>query len=364
MHNGEDDAGLARHLSDSNGASAQTVNINGLSLEELKEFVQSIGESSFRADQLYRGLYYHRYKDFASFTNFSKELKQKLNEKAAIQSLVKETAVHSTDGTVKFVFDAGNDMRIETVWLVSGGDRRTVCISSQAGCRAGCLFCATAKLSFKGSLKVWQIVDQVMQVEKEMGEKCTNIVYMGMGEPMYNYFAVMNAAKIFIDPNGMGMSTKKITISTSGIIPGIRRMIDNKEPYKLAISLNHSDPEKRMDIMPIDKEFPLNDLLAVVKEYTQILNKRVTFEYIMMPGVNMGKEHIQKLVKIGNSISCKINLIPLNTEFEGWRRPTDDEIIQFESALRKEGILVFNRQSPGKDIDAACGMLALKTTEG
>lgn len=359
MHDGEDEAGLARHLSDLNRANVRTVNVNGFSLDELKAFAKSIGESSFRADQLYRGLYFNRYKDFASFSNFAKELKQKLNEKAVIHSLVKETAVRSADGTVKFVFNAGNDMRIETVWLVSNSDRRTVCISSQAGCRAGCLFCATAKLSFKGSLKVWQIVDQVMQVEKEMGEKCTNIVFMGMGEPMYNYFAVMGAAKIFTDPNGMGMSAKKITISTSGIIPGIRRMIDNKEPYKLAISLNHSDPKKRMDIMPIDKEFPLKELLAIVKEYTQILNKRVTFEYIMMPGVNMGKEHIQQLIKIGNSISCKINLIPLNTTFEGWRRPTDDEIIQFESALRKEGILVFNRQSPGKDINAACGMLAL-----
>lgn len=338
--------------------------IKGRTLEELTEIVLSLGEKPFRAKQIYNGLYANRYESWDDFSTIGKELKEKLRQKFRLDPIQVVKHLKSVDGTQKFTFESvsGSGKEFESVWIPSGdGGRKTICISSQVGCTLNCKFCATAKLPFQGNLKAGEIIDQVLQVEKIVGDRATNIVFMGMGEPMHNYFNVMRAAKLLRDGEALGLGAKKITISTSGVVNGIRRFIENKEPYTLAISLNHSDQNGRREIMDIEEKFSLPELLEAAKEYTKTLKRRITFEYVMIPGVNMGTEDAKKLVKIARSLDCKINVIPLNTEFFGWRRPTPEEVDRFVRLLEPAGVPILNRRSPGKDINGACGMLAAKS---
>ncbi|TGK31804.1 23S rRNA (adenine(2503)-C(2))-methyltransferase RlmN [Leptospira gomenensis] len=338
--------------------------LKGRTLSELSEIVLSLGEKPFRAKQIYHGLYVNRYESWDRFTTFSKALREKLEEQCSLTSLHTIKHLKSVDGTQKFTFasEPGNGKEFEAVWIPSGdGGRKTICISSQVGCTLNCKFCATAKLEFQGNLKAHEIVDQVLQVEKTVGDRATNIVFMGMGEPFHNYFNVIRAASILHDPDALNLGAKRITISTSGVVNGIRRFIENKEPYNFAISLNHPDPDGRREIMDIEEKFALPELLQAAKDFTRELKRRITFEYVMIPGVNMGKENADKLVKIARSLDCKINVIPLNTEFFGWRRPTHDEVREFISLLEPAGVPILNRRSPGKDIFGACGMLASKS---
>ncbi|MCE9501836.1 MAG: 23S rRNA (adenine(2503)-C(2))-methyltransferase RlmN [Leptospira sp.] len=335
--------------------------VKGKNLSELEEFFKGIGLEKFRAKQLYTGIYTNRYKNFGEFTNFSSDLRNRLEEKAVIPTLTAGRHLKSSDGTQKMTFEVEPGKEIEAVWIPSGDDgRKTICISSQVGCTLSCAFCATGLLEFKGNLKTWQIIDQVLEVERVVGEKATNVVFMGMGEPMHNYFSVLKAAHILHDPEALNIGSKRITISTAGVITGIDRFVENKEPFNFAISLNHPNPEIRKSIMGIDKKYPLVDLLKSARNFTKTLNRKITFEYIMIPQVNMGKENANKLVKIARSVSCKINLIPLNTDFNGWKRPTEEEVENFKSLLRPAGVPVMNRRSPGRDIHGACGMLSLR----
>ncbi|EMJ67493.1 MULTISPECIES: 23S rRNA (adenine(2503)-C(2))-methyltransferase RlmN [Leptospira] len=338
--------------------------LKGRTLKELSEIMTSLGEKSFRAKQIYHGLYVNRYESWEQFTTFSKALKEKLEDLCSLTQLVVVKHLKSVDGTQKFTFssESGNGKEFEAVWIPSGdGGRKTICISSQVGCTLNCKFCATAKLEFQGNLKAHEIVDQVLQVEKIVDDKATNVVFMGMGEPFHNYFNVIRAASILHDPEALNLGAKRITISTSGVVNGIRRFIENKEPYNFAISLNHPDRHGRLQIMDIEEKFALSELLQAAKDFTRELKRRITFEYVMIPGVNMGPENASKLVKIARSLDCKINVIPLNTEFFGWRRPTREEVAEFITLLEPAGVPVLNRRSPGKDIFGACGMLASKS---
>lgn len=335
--------------------------LKGLSKQKLEDFVASIGENKYRAKQLYLGLHKNRFSDFQEFSNLSKDFRIKLENMASIPKIQLQKNLKSSDGTQKMIYDVGNGFKVETVWIPSNdGKRKTICISSQVGCTLACSFCATGLLEFKGNLKTWQIIDQVIQTEKLVGDKASNIVFMGMGEPMHNYSAVINAAHIFHDSETFNFGAKRITISTSGVIPGIERFIKNMEPFNFAISLNHANPNTRSSIMNIDKKYPLEKLLETAKKFTKVLKRRITFEYIMIPDVNMGRENANRLIKIARSMDCKINLIPLNTNFNGWKRPTEEEISDFMGILKDANILVLNRQSPGKDIHGACGMLSLR----
>ncbi|MCX7998050.1 MAG: 23S rRNA (adenine(2503)-C(2))-methyltransferase RlmN [Leptospiraceae bacterium] len=336
--------------------------LKGLSLNELEEFFENLGEPRYRAEQFFQGLYQKRYASFDEFSSFPKTLRDKLKEIAELPSLTLKKKLHSQDGTIKFTFLVGQDKEIESVWIPSGDlERKTICISSQVGCTLSCAFCATGTLlDFKGNLKTWQIVDQVLQVEKITGERCTNIVFMGMGEPMHNYLAVIKAAHIFHHPFGLGLGAKRITISTAGVISGIERFIQENQPFNFAISLNHPNPNFRAKIMNVDKKYPLLELLKVARKFTKTLGRKITFEYVMIPEINMGKENAKRLVKLARSVNCKINLIPLNTDFNGWRRPTEAEIEEFKELLKPAKVPVLNRRSPGKDIYGACGMLALR----
>ncbi|MCB1190025.1 MAG: 23S rRNA (adenine(2503)-C(2))-methyltransferase RlmN [Leptospiraceae bacterium] len=335
--------------------------LKGLTIPKLEDFVLSIGESKYRAKQLYNGLHKQNYYSFNQFTNLPQSLRNKLEEVASIPKIQLVKRLKSVDGTQKMTFDVGNEKLVEAVWIPSNrGERKTICVSSQVGCTLACAFCATGLLNFEGNLKTWQIIDQVIQIEELVGERATNIVFMGMGEPMHNYFSVVSAAHILHDPEAFDLGAKRITISTSGVIPSIERFIKNKEPFNFAISLNHPNPSTRGTIMNIDKKYPLEKLLKTAKEFTQVLKRRITFEYIMIPKVNMGKENATRLIKIAKSMDCKINLIPLNTDFNGWKRPTDEEAQKFMDLLQDANVPVMNRKSPGKDIFGACGMLSLK----
>jgi 23S rRNA (adenine2503-C2)-methyltransferase len=335
--------------------------LKGQTILELESFFLSIGEPKFRAKQFFEGVYKNRYSSIDQFTNFSRTLKDKLKEVSIFQHIQKrKEMVSQLDGTTKFTFDVADQKEVEAVWIPDTlSDRKTICISSQVGCTLACAFCATGRLNFKGNLHTWQILDQVLAVEEAKQDKATNIVFMGMGEPMHNYYNVLRAANILNHPSGFGIGAKRITISTAGDVKGIHRYIDNREPYNFAISLNHPDASGRKEIMDISEKFPLEELLAAARKFTKELKRRITFEYVMIPGVNMGKINADKLVKIARSVDCKINLIPLNTTFNNWRKPTEIEIEEFRSIVLTAGVPVINRRSPGKDIDGACGMLAL-----
>lgn len=341
------------------------INLKGKLPEELADQFNEIGVPAYRGKQAFIRLYRHLATSIDEFTEFPKELRNNLVNALPSLTLVERT--DSTNDTEKFIFEyQPNDEKsskfrsFESVWIVSK-DRRTACISSQSGCSLNCSFCATGTLPFKGNLDSWMIVDQVYQMmAARPNEKLTNVVFMGMGEPFYNYENSIKAAHIFNHPHGLGLGARHITLSTSGVVPMVHRFIDEKQPFNLAISLNHPDPEARGQIMDIDLRFPLVDLLEAAKRLNRELKRPVMFEYVMIPDINMDKANLKRLIKIAKSIDCKINLIPLNTNLQGWRRPTDLEASEFQIELRNEGILAFNRGSPGINIEGACGMLALQ----
>ncbi len=341
-------------------------NLKGRSLGELEALFEELEEPRFRAKQAFRRVNLHLAESVDEFTEFSKELRTRLSELDALPRMEFVRSQTDEDGTEKALFETGafgraqEPKRIEAVWIVSPR-RSTVCISSQVGCTLNCTFCATGTLPFKGNLPAWQIVDQVYEFIRRRQERPTNVVFMGMGEPFHNYENVIKAARILHHPEGLNLGARHITISTAGVIPSIERFIKDKEPFNLAISLNHADAEHRGDIMDIDRKYPLDKLLRVARRYTKELNRRITFEYVMIPDVNLGPRNAQKLIKIARSVHCKVNLIPLNTNIEGMRRPSPEEVEDFQEQLHEAGIAVFNRGSPGRTIDAACGMLALKS---
>lgn len=333
----------------------------GKTEEELEEIFIELSEPRYRARQAFRRLNLHLASNIDEFTEFSLDLRNKLKEKGALNPSEITNSVISSDGTEKIILDTfedGKTHHIETVWLLSG-KRRTVCISSQAGCSYNCTFCATGTLPFDGNLTTAQILAQVYQFIRKRKELPSNIVFMGMGEPMHNYDAVMKAADILHHPQGLNISARHITISTAGVIPGIERMIREKKPYNLAISLNHTNSDGRKKIMDVEERFPLPRLLETLKKYVSNTGKEVTFEYVLIPGVNMSKDDVNRLIKITRMIKSKVNLIPLNTSLHGMRPPSDDDVLDFQDALLNARVKAFNRGFAGRDINGACGMLAL-----
>jgi 23S rRNA (adenine2503-C2)-methyltransferase len=336
--------------------------IVGFLPEELEGILKDWNEPSYRAKQIFQSIYKLRKKSWKEASNLPQSLVQRLETDHPIPSLDIVYKMPSQDGTIKYTFRAGDKGLIEAVWIPRGdGDRKTICISSQVGCTLNCAFCATGTLEFKGNLETWQILSQVLKVEEDVNDRATNIVFMGMGEPMHNYFQVIRAAKILSHKDAWGLGQKRITISTAGVLSGIRRYIESREPFNLAISLNHPHPDKRTSIMDVNEKNPLEDLIEEAKNYVQKLDRVITFEYVMIPEINMSDDDTRRLVKIAKKVGkCKFNVIPLNTAFHGWSRPNQEEVQRFTETLRSQGLLVLNRNSPGKEIDGACGMLALK----
>ena len=338
----------------------EKLNLKGLWIEELESFLDKLGEEKYKATQLAKWIYNKRVTDFEQMTDLSKELRRKLSEVAYIGKLkLIRKQVSKLDQTEKFLFELFDGKRIETV-LMREKNRVTVCISTQVGCTLSCIFCATGKSGFERNLSAGEIVDQIIAVRAYLNEdeKITNVVIMGMGEPLLNYENTVKAIRIIQSEIGLSISAKRITVSTSGIIPGIRQLADEGLKIKLALSLNAPDDELRRKLMPITKKYPLSEVLEVLKCYAKKNDTRITFEYVLIKDVNDSEEQALKLAKLIRGIPCKINLIPYNPIKEyPYKKPDEETLMKFRDILYPRAPAVTLRRSKGEDIQAACGQL-------
>lgn len=331
--------------------------------DELLEVFTSMGEKEYRVRQLFNWIYEKNVASFAEMTNFSKDLRSRLDEKFILSPLVLEDRLLSKiDGTEKFLFRTHDDQFIESVFLRNDGTdegRLTICISSQVGCPMGCRFCETAKIGFIRNLTPGEILDQICHVRRLTGLKNNNIVFMGMGEPFLNYDNVIKAADIMNYTFGFHISVRKITISTSGILPAIERYIDEKRPYNLALSLNDTLPEKRVIHMPVEKKYPFEKIARLLEEKFPASRNRLTIEYIMR-GDNISGDDARRLKKMFKYAHIKLNLIPLNPGKHTLPVPGEKEIENFLKELEIMNVPVSIRKSMGQDVSGACGQLSGK----
>lgn len=331
-------------------------NLKELTAEEIGEFVADSGLPAYRARQLLHWIYERRAESVMDITEFSKDLRAKLEAMAYISSLKTIKRLISGDGTEKYLFELEDGLTIESV-LILDEDRVTLCISSQAGCAMGCAFCRTGTDGFKRNLKAFEIVDQIIAASRLIAPKTiTNIVFMGMGEPM------MNLAEVGEALNRITMllkiSKRRITVSTAGYVPGIVKFAETAPIVNLAISLNATTDAVRDRIMPINRKYPIKKLLDACREFPLPPTRKITFEYVMLAGVNDTEDDARRLIGLLRGIPSKVNLIPLN-EHDGceFKRPGDETISAFQKILIDGGVSAFIRKSKGVDISAACGQL-------
>lgn len=332
-------------------------NLKTFSLTELEDFLTSLGMKKYRVSQVYQWLYQKGAASFDEMTNLSKEERQSLNEKAYISSLKLVKRQTASDGTEKYLFELEDGNRIESV-LIPDKERLTLCISTQVGCAMGCRFCLTGKGGLKRNLEAHEIVDQVIAVRRLLSKRITNIVLMGMGEPLANYDNTINALKILFDEKALNFSNRKITLSTAGLIPQIDKLGKEGITINLAISLNAATDDVRNKIMPINKKYPIKELIAACKRFPLPKRRRITFEYVMLKNINDTKEDAERLCKLLKGIPCKVNLIPFN-EYEGseFKKPDDNNVERFRGILMDRHIMAITRKSKGAEISAACGQL-------
>lgn len=343
--------------------------LKGLTLAELKDYFISIGESKFRGEQLFNWIYNHISFDFSEMQNFPKELRTKLDNSTSLKTLDLVTIQNSpSTGTKKYLYKTTDNKKIEAV-LIPEEDRNTLCISTQVGCPLDCKFCATGLMGYKRNLTSGEIIDQYLLTAKDEGKNnITNIVYMGMGEPLLNFDNTIKSVEIFTHELTKGISRKRITISTAGIPPKIRQLAELGLRVKLALSLHSCFDEIRSQIMPINKKYPLRENIEALKYYTKKTKTRVTFEYTMLKGLNDRPEDIKALTKLCSQLPSKINVIPFNSikhmkpnGISAELEPTSYEnILDFVEKLRNNNITVMIRETQGDDIAAACGQLAIK----
>ena len=340
-------------------------NIRQLSLEELQAAMKDLDEPKFRAKQIYEWLWKKSATDFESMTNLSKPFREKLAEKFTILSITLYSAQHSNDGTIKTAFQLHDKHFIEGV-LIPSTDRATACVSSQVGCSLACKFCATGFLKRERNLEADEIYDQVVfinrQAQESLGRNLTNIVFMGMGEPLLNYSNVMEAINKITSEDGLNMAAKRITVSTAGISKMIKKMADDGVRFNLALSLHAADDEKRNAIMPINEQNNIASLMEALIYFEQKTKSEITFEYILMKEVNDSIEDAKNLVALCKQIpNVKVNLIEYNTvEGVDLQRSSVEKQEAFSKYLSSQRVIANIRRSRGKDIDAACGQLANK----
>jgi 23S rRNA (adenine2503-C2)-methyltransferase len=349
------------------------VNLLGQSVEELRAFMQSLGEPAYRGGQIYRALYAERRFDVAKMSNLPLALRERLAREASIALPQIVRRYRSGDGTVRYVLalpaatGAGDEVKaakpatVEAVFMPEE-NRQTICISTQAVCAVDCHFCLTATLGLIRNLSAGEIVGQVLIALEENRATLkpqTNVVLMGQGEPLLNYEPVMAALRILLDPNGMAITPKHTTLSTSGIIPGIERLAREKVRPKLAVSLNASSNEQRDKIMPINRKYPIEDLLAACARYPLRPWEHLTFEYVLLGGFNDTPEDARRVAKLLGNLRVKVNLIPWNPGELPYKKPDEGRIEEFRHILDEKGVRAFVRYSRGQDVMAACGQLAL-----
>jgi len=332
-------------------------NLTGLSLPELETFALSIGEKKFRGRQLFSWIYEKKASGFAQMSNLAKPLRDKLDAiaKVGLVQLAEEQG-SVQDDAIKFLFQLSDGVLIESV-LITESKRGTCCLSTQAGCALKCAFCATGTLGFTRHLSAGEIVDQVLVVARASKKDITNIVLMGMGEPMLNYDAVIKACQLLNDANGLAIAARHIVISTVGIVPAIYRYADDGHPYRLAISLHSALDEKRSRLVPIGRTYPLPELMQAVRHYAQQARQHPTIEYVLLAGVNDGEEDAIALLNLLKGLPCKVNLIPYNAAISRFSAPTVERVDQFARWLLPLRAPVSVRWSKGADIQAACGQL-------
>jgi 23S rRNA (adenine2503-C2)-methyltransferase len=348
-------------------SSSATLNDNLLGLDrvELERLAAESGQPAYRGRQIYRAIYMRRQRDFAGLTDLEKVFRENLASRYRIAYPEVCARYASQDGSVRYLFSLEDGERVETVYMPEA-DRVTLCLSSQVGCAVDCRFCFTALLGVKRNLTAGEMVGQVLAVLADQSVprgRRVNIVFMGMGEPMLNLPQVMKAVGILADPDGVGIPWRRITVSTAGIIPGIRQMaLENVRP-KLAVSLNASTDEQRTTLMPINKKYPLAELMRACREYPLRPRERMTFEYVMLEGVNDSDDDAVRVAKLLEGIRAKLNLIPYNPGDELTFRPSPlARVVAFESVLRARDIPAFIRISRGRDVCGACGQLKLAET--
>ena len=334
--------------------------LKSLTCTQLQDLVKQAGQPAFRYKQLYEWIYLHHVATFDEMTNLPKALRVFLQENYTLSMPEIFHKAVSIDGTRKYVFQLDDSMLVESVGIPSGqnNERLTVCFSTQVGCAMECAFCATGKEGFTRNLTIGEIVDQILLVQEDFGQRVTNIVGMGQGEPFFNYDNVIEALHILNDPKGIAIGARHITISTCGVIPGIKKFQEEPEQFTLAVSLHAALQAKRNELMPRVENMNLKQLKKALKEYIALTNRRVTFEYLLIKGVNDHQEDLDALINFCNGLLCHVNLLPLNHVVDSpWQPATDSTRDLWLSSLKNHGIEATMRQSRGGDIDAACGQL-------
>ncbi len=335
-------------------------NIKDYDLKELKEELTKIGEKPFRAEQIFKWLYQEKVKEFSEMTNLSLELRKKLEENYTICNYKILRKQESKDGTIKYLFDVLDGNAIETV-LMSYHHGYSICVSSQIGCKMGCKFCASTGINFVRDLTSGEIVEQILAVEQDTGVRISNVVFMGIGEPLNNYNNVINAIKIINNPKGLNIGARHISISTSGLVPRIYKLAEENIQCTLSISLHATNDEKRSSMMPINNAFNIAELMEACKYYIEKTHRRISFEYALAKDNNDNLEDAKELVKLLKGMLCHVNLIPINKIENGqYTKSSNENIMKFRDYLNDHGIVATIRRELGSDIDAACGQLRRK----
>lgn len=331
----------------------------GMSLPEMTQFLEEMGEPRFRGKQLFQWVYQKGVKSFAEMTNLSVPLRDKLEQHAQLVLMEAETVQHDAE-TSKYLFRLLDGEKVECV-LMRHNYGNSVCLTTQVGCRMGCTFCASTFGGLVRNLTAGEIVDQVLMIQRDLpqGERVSSVVFMGTGEPMDNYDEVLKAVRLLHDPNGVNMGYRHMTISTSGVVPGMRRLAEEGLPVTLALSLHAPNDALRSQLMPIGRKWPLGSVLQAAKEYGEKTGRRVTYEYILIKGVNDRPEHADELGQMLKGSLAHVNLIPLNPvdERPHYQRPPWQRVQAFLDILGRHGVTATVRREMGGEIDAACGQL-------
>jgi 23S rRNA (adenine2503-C2)-methyltransferase len=336
----------------------------GTTLEEFQEKISKLGESKFRAGQIWKWVYEKGVTDVTLMTDLSRSLRDKLSQELCLEILKLRETQDSSDGeTTKFLWELPDGKLVESV-LIRAPDRRTVCVSSQVGCPARCAFCASGKKGLFRNLEVGEIVEQVYQIDrflKKSGERVSHIVYMGMGEPMENYGNVLKSIHLLNNEKGLNISQRRMTVSTVGVVPGIKQFAEEGLQVNLVLSLHAPNQRLRQKIIPYARKYTLDEILEAMRYFAVKTRRDITYEYTLLEGINDQPEHAEELVEVLKRDRCTVNLIPYNP-VDGLRlkRPEKEAIIAFREILEKGGINTTWRYTKGKDIAAACGQLAIK----
>ena len=335
-------------------------NIKDYNLDSLKEEFVNMGEKPFRAEQVFKWLYEEKVKEFDEMTNLSLALREKLKENYTMCNFNILKKQESSDGTKKYLFDILDGNAIETV-LMSYHHGYSLCVSSQVGCKMGCKFCASTGIQFARNLTSGEIVEQILAVEQDNNIRISNIVFMGIGEPLDNYENVVNAIRIINNQKGINIGARHISISTSGLVPKIYKLAEENIQCTLSISLHATTNEKRSSMMPVNNVYPIEELLKACKDYINKTNRRISFEYALAKDNNDNLEDAKRLVHLLKGMICHVNLIPINKIENGaYTKSSNENIMKFRDYLNDHGIVATIRRELGSDIDAACGQLRRK----